>query len=147
MVWWAVATAVWMITLSTAPVQEYLLAAACGLPCAAAALWTRRVLAASWTLRGPWLRPLLVLPVVIVTDAAQVLVAAIRPGQPGGDFETVPTGAVGDDTRSRSRRALATFFLSAAPGSYVLDADPETGHLMVHRLARRGPRLDGLVRQ
>jgi multisubunit Na+/H+ antiporter MnhE subunit len=35
--------------------------------------------------------------------------------------------------------------MSLTPGSYVLDADPETGDLLVHSLSSRGPRMERLV--
>ena len=118
--WWAVAVSVWMISLSTAPLQEYLLAVACGLPCGVAAFAARRATRTSWALRPGWLKPRLLAPVAIVTDAVQVFFAVLRPAQPGGRFETVPTGAVDDTPHARSRRALATFFMSLIP------AMPET---------------------
>ena len=143
--WWAVAFAVWMISLSAAPLQEYLLAVGCAFPCALAAFWARRALEASWMLRPGWLKPLLAVPVIAVSDAAQVLFAVVRPGQPGGRFTKVGTGAVDDVPTARSRRALATLFMSITPGTYVLDADPDTGDLLVHELAHRGPRMEKLV--
>lgn len=143
--WWAVTFSVWMISLSSAPLQEYLLAVGCALPCALAAFGARRALEASWRARPAWLKPLLAVPFVLVSDAIQVFAAVVRPGQPGGRFEKVPTGAVDDGPEARSRRAVATFFMSVTPGSYVLDADPDTGELLVHSLARRGPRMERLV--
>lgn len=142
--WWAVATGIWMVSLSIAPLQEWLLAAACGFPCALAALWARRVLGTSWTLRAAWLKPVLTVPYRIVTDAAEVLLAVVRPGQPGGRFDTVRTGARGDSPEARSRRALATFLLSVTPGTYVLDADPDSGDVLVHSLTARQPGLGAL---
>lgn len=143
--WSAVAFSVWMITLSIAPLQEYLLAGVCGFLCGLTAFWARRALGASWSLRPAWLKPLLAVPFVAVTDLVQVLLAAVRPGRPGGRFITVSTGAVDDGPRARSRRALATWFLSVTPGSYVIDADPDTGRLLVHSLTRRGLRIEKLV--
>jgi multisubunit Na+/H+ antiporter MnhE subunit len=143
--WWAVAFSVWMISLSTAPVQEYLVAGACALPCGLAAFAVRRALEAQWVLRPSWFKPLVMAPVVIVSDAGQALWAVLRQRHQGGRFETVATGAVGDAPAARSRRAVATFLMSLTPGSYVLDADPETGDLLVHSLSSRGPRMERLV--
>ncbi len=145
--WWAIAFSVWMISLSAAPLQEYLLAVACALPCAVAAFGARRAFEASWTLRPGWLKPMLALPAIILSDAAQVLLAVVRPGQPGGRFTTVRTGAVDDVPEARSRRAVATVLMSVTPGSYVLDADPDNGDLMVHALAHRGPGMQKLVEE
>ncbi|HLH29225.1 MAG TPA: hypothetical protein VKW77_09925, partial [Acidimicrobiales bacterium] len=85
------------------------------------------------------------LPVVIVSDAVQVLAAPWRRPQGRGRFETVPTAAAGGSVAGESRRAVATALVSSTPGSYVLDVDPETGDMLVHRLASRGPRIDHLV--
>src|SRR5581483_10378241 len=101
----------------------------------------RRATRASWTVRAAWLRPALILPVAIVSDAAQVLAGALRPNG-AGRFVSVPTGPVGDGTVGRSRRAVATFFMSCTPGSYVLDTDPDSGDLLVHELATGGPRIE-----
>jgi multisubunit Na+/H+ antiporter MnhE subunit len=143
--WWVVAFSVWMITLSIAPLQEYLLAVGCGLICALAAVWARRALEASWVLRPSWVLPLLAVPLIVVTDTVQVLLAPLRPARRRGRFTTVGTRAVDDLPAARSRRAVATWLMSVTPGSYVLDADPDTGDLTVHSLAWRGPRMEKLV--
>jgi multisubunit Na+/H+ antiporter MnhE subunit len=144
--WWALTFSVWMISLSAAPVQEYLLAAGCGLLCAVVAyVARRRALETSWVLRLRWLRPLAAVPLILVTDALQVLAAVVRPGQPGGEFQTVRTGAADATSEERSRRAVAAWMMSVTPGSYALDYDEETGELLVHRLARRGPSMARLV--
>lgn len=144
-VWWAVTFSVWVITLSAAPLQEYLLAAGCGLVAAITVFWARRALEASWTVRLRWLTPIVTVPVIAVTDTVQVLAAVVKRGQPGGRFVRVRTGAVGDGTEARSRRAVATWLMSITPGSFVLDADPDTGDLLVHSLAQRGPRMEKQV--
>ena len=146
LVWWAITVSGWMISLSAAPLQEWLVAVGCGAICAAAACAARRrALQASWRLKPRWLLPLAAVPLIAITDAVQVLTAVIRPGHGGGSFETVRTGALDDGPEARSRRAIATWLMSVTPGSYVLDADPETGDLLVHRLARRGPDMAKLV--
>ncbi|HET6873811.1 MAG TPA: hypothetical protein VFH70_03485 [Acidimicrobiales bacterium] len=141
LVWAAVTFSVWMISLSAAPLQEYLLAAGCSVLAAITACWARRALDVSWTLTPGWLAPLWKVPLVAVTDLAQVVVAALRPGQAGGRFETVHTTATGDAPASRSRRALAAWFMSVSPGSYLLDANPGDGELIVHRLTG-GPGME-----
>jgi multisubunit Na+/H+ antiporter MnhE subunit len=141
-VWWAIACSIWMISLSEAPLQEYLLAVGCGLPAAMAAFWARRAVQDSWTVRAEWVKPLMMLPLILVSDAAQVFLAVVRPGQPGGRFITVQTPAAGNSSRARSRRARDVFFMSVTPGSYVLDADPDTGEMLVHSLASKGPRME-----
>lgn len=142
-VWWALAYAVWLISLSTVPLQELLLAAACALPCGIAAAGTRWAIRDSWWIRVSWLKPMLVLPVAVVTDAAQVLMAGLL--RRGGDFQRVSTGTGGDSSSARGRRALAIGLITSTPGSYVLDIDPESGEMLLHSLASRGPRMERQV--
>lgn len=142
--WWAVAYAVWLMSLSTAPLQELLVGATAALPCGVAAYGARRATGDRWVLRLRWLRPALHLPVVLLTDTFTVLSAALT-GRPVGRFERVPTGAVDDVPPARSERAVATFWVSLTPGSYVVDADPASGELMVHSLPGPGPSMADIV--
>ncbi|HEY3942454.1 MAG TPA: Na+/H+ antiporter subunit E [Acidimicrobiales bacterium] len=141
--WWAVSYSIWLLSLSAVPLQELVVGAAASLPCALAATGMRWATGEAWTVRPRWLRPLLALPLALVSDTIQVLGAVIT--RKGGDFTTVATGVVSDAPAARSRRALATIFMSVSPGNYVLDADPETGDLMVHSLAKRGPRIESYL--
>lgn len=142
--WWAVAYSVWLMSLSAAPLQELLVGAAASLPCGVAAVAARRVAGEHWKLRLRWLRPLLSVPGSLLSDTAAVLISPVR-RRPGG-FEQVPTGAGGANPEDRSRRALATFWLSVTPGTFVVDADPGSGELMVHRCAGAGPAMVRSVR-
>lgn len=140
LLWWAAAYSVYLLSLSTAPLQELLLGAAVSLPCALAAVGARRATRDRWVLAGRWLRPGLAFPAALLTDTATVLAAAVRPSR-RGRFETVATGTAADDPRARSQRAVATFWMSVTPGSYVLDTDPATGRLLVHSLSGPGPSM------
>lgn len=142
-VWWAVTYAVWLISLSTVPLQELLLVAGCSLPCGIAAAGARWAIRDSWWVRVSWLKPMLVLPVAIVTDAAQVLVAGLLRRR--GSFQTISTGTGGDSSSARGRRALTIGLITSTPGSYVLDIDPESGDILLHSLASRGPRMERMV--
>lgn len=144
-VWWALAFGVWLISLSATSGQEFLVAALASLPCGVAAAVAREAIGESWIVRPSWFRPLLFLPVVLFTDAAQVLAAPLRGRQRGGRFETVPTSKGGDTAERRGRRALATVFVSITPGSFVLDIDPNSGDMLIHSLAFRGPRMEQIV--
>lgn len=141
--WWAIAYAVWLISLSSVPLQELLLAAACALPCGVAAAGARWAIRDSWWMRVVWLKPLLVLPFAIVSDAAQVLVAGFR--RRSGSFERISTSTGGDGSADRGRRALSVGLITSTPGSYVIDIDPDSGDLVIHSLAFRGPRMERLV--
>ena len=138
--WWAVAYAVWLMSLSAAPLQELLVGAAASLPCGVAAYGARRATGDRWVLHRSWLRPALRAPLAMVTDTVTVLASALT-GKPAGGFWHVATGAVDDAPPARSQRAVATFWLSLTPGSYAVDSDPSDGRIMIHTLAGRGPSM------
>lgn len=144
-VWWALAYAVWLLSLSTVPLQELAVAALCALPCGVAAAGARWAIGESWAVKPRWLRPMLVLPFAIVSDAIQVLFSALRLQPSEGRFQRVPSSATGSDAHARGRRALATGLVTASPGSYVLDVDPDSGEMLIHSLASRGPRIERRV--
>jgi multisubunit Na+/H+ antiporter MnhE subunit len=146
-VWWGVAFGIWIISLSATSNQEFLIAALASLPCGLAAAIARRAIGESWTVRLSWFRPVLLLPVAIFTDSAQVLAAPLRGRKRGGRFETVPTGNAGDTAEARGHRALATVLASITPGSFVIDVDPESGDLLIHSLAFKGPRMERAVKR
>lgn len=140
LLWWGASFGVWLISLSAVSGQELLVAALASIPCGAAAYGTRRVVGDAWTARPRWFGAALVLPVAIVTDAAQVLWAAATGKK--GRFERVQTGSAGDSTEARSGRGVAVALVSTSPGSYALDVDPGTGEMLVHSLAERGPSVE-----
>ncbi len=113
LVWSALAYGIWLVSLSAVSAQEYVVGSLCALPCGAAAAGARWAVEGSWTLRPAWLLPLLALPVVIVSDAVQVLAAPWRRPQGRGRFETVPTAAAGGSVAGESRRAVATALVHA----------------------------------
>lgn len=145
LLWWGLAYGVWLISLSAISTPEYIVGALCALPCGVAAAGARWAVEGSWTLRPGWLLPLTTVPLAVVCDAAQVLAAPWHRGQPGGDFHTGMTAAKGSSPVGKSRQAIAVALVSLTPGSYVLDVDPESGEMLVHSLARRGPRLERMV--
>lgn len=148
--WAAVAFGFWVVTLSTVPAAELVVAGICALLCGVAAVAARWAIEESWSFDPKWLGPLWRLPAALFTDAGQVLAAPWRQLLPRhrtpGDFEVVPTGAGGDSARARGRRALAVLAVSVTPGTYAVDIDGRSGDLLVHRLARRGPSSEQAVK-
>lgn len=148
--WWAVAFSVWMVSLSAAPLQEYLLATACSFLCGVAAVGARLAARGVWRVRAGWFRPVLLLPITLASDTVQVLLSPLHQGRarrPGGvgRFDKMPTGAIDDVPVARSARAVATILVSVTPGSFVVDADPSDGSLLVHRLGGWGPQMTRVV--
>lgn len=144
-VWWALSLGVWLMSLSAVSSEEYIVAVLASLPCGVAAAGARWAIGESWTLRPAWLAPALLLPVAVFTDAAQVLASPLWSRRRGGRFSTIATGHAGDSARARAGRAVATMIVSTTPGTYVLDIDPDSGEMLVHSLAPKGPSVEKAV--
>jgi hypothetical protein len=136
--WAAVCVGIWLLTLSVITGQEIIVACAAAALCGAAAVGGRRVVGGHWAFRPGWLGWLVKLPVSAVIEAAQVLWSALR-GR-GGEEVTVQLPEDESEQVSASRRGFGAVALSASPGSYVVDADPDRCRLLVHRLGGGAPR-------
>lgn len=82
-----------------------------------------------------WLGPL---PWQVVADTARLTVLLTRHlrGRPAvqGALRELQLGRPEDVARGSARRALGAWVLSFAPGSYVVDVDPDTGVVVLHDL-------------
>lgn len=141
LVWALLTWGIWLLTLTAVDKENLLVGGLSALGCGVAAAAARRVYAGSWRVQASALRPALLLPVAIVTDAVFVLAASWRRSSRGAQVVKVDIGAAGATATAAARRALATLVVSATPSTVVLDADPDSGHLVVHRLPSRGPDL------
>ena len=145
-VWWGLCLGVWLISLSAVPVQELLTALVVSLPCGLAGALARRAAGNTWTFRASWFRVAAVLPVAVLIDVADVLIHAIPGLRRHGSIETIYlSGGEGRGSQASGRRAVATFWMSVTPGTFVADIDPESGEMVFHRLAQSGPRLEQVV--
>ncbi|HEY5985630.1 MAG TPA: Na+/H+ antiporter subunit E [Streptosporangiaceae bacterium] len=148
--WWGAAVGVWLITLSSVTTPDLVAATACGLPCALAARAGRRALRNRWRPRPRWALWLAPLAASVIVDEARVLRLALRrPGhaRPVGEWRGVQLPAGQPDTVASAHRALASVTISATPGTFVVDGDPEEDRLVIHSLARGWPHLDQVVRR
>ena len=147
--WWAAATGVWLLTLSSMSLSEVAVASASGLPCAVAAIAARRAVDGSWPARPAWLRWLVPLPLAVVADTARVLgrAAAVLVGRPvpSGRLRTVRLDRDRPDARWRSRQAVSTVLVSAAPGTVVVDVEVDTGLMRLHALGSGAPAMEDVV--
>lgn len=132
--WWCVAVGIWIASLSAYSGHDLEVAAGCAVPCAAAAVVARRVIAGAWRPPADLLRWAALLPVANAVDAVRVLGWPLRRGAGGGEFRTVDVHAPGEDAAAAGRRAAAAFVLSSTPGSYVVLADENRGTLLIHAL-------------
>lgn len=149
--WWAACVGVWLLTLSSVSLPEVLLATGCALPCAVLAVVARRAVGSSWPVQPGWFPWLLPLPAAIAADGVRVLAraAAVLAGRrmPPGDERTVRLHRDDAPGRWRTRQALATVLVTAAPGTVVLDVDEDSGEMRVHALGDGRPAMEEVVRR
>lgn len=140
--WAAVCVGIWLLTLSSVAVADLCLAVPAGLLCGVLAAAGRRLAEGRWHPRPRWATWLLTLPVTVIADTLGVWRAAARaafyPGQSGRE-RLVQLPADEPDDVAATRRGLVTLVLSASPGSYVIDFDPDRSELLIHTLADSAP--------
>ena len=146
--WWAAAIAIWALTLSSVPPQELIASAICGLPCAVAARAGRKAVGGYWRPRLRWAAWLLPLLVAVPADAARMLAGTIRwfvTRQVPGELQElqIPTGEPPDV--AVARHAVAILTISATPGTFVVDSDPEEDKMVIHTLVSGSPNLERVV--
>lgn len=146
--WWGVSFGIWLLTLSSISAAEILVALSCGLVCGIAARAARIAVGGKWKPHPVWLWWLGPLAVAVVADTARVFVAAVRlwgkADPPVRPHEVqLPTG--GSEDVSAAREALATLAVSAPPGTFVIDTDPDAHRLVVHTLVEGGPSVEEAV--
>lgn len=147
--WWAAAVAIWAVTLSSVPDQELVAAAACGLPCALAARAGRKAIAGSWRPRPGWAAWLLPLLAAVPADAVRLLLLTLRQlrhWDDEGKLEQVRLPAEPPEV-AVARQAAAALVISATPGTFAVDSDPEEGTLVIHTLVSGWPHLEQVVRR
>jgi hypothetical protein len=135
--WAAVCVGVWVLTLSVITWQELALAGSAAVLCGAAAVAARLLVGGRWTVRARWLRWPARLLVSAPLETAQVFGAAAL--RQSGNRTDIPVPKSEPKYVSASRRGFGTLVLSASPGSYVFDGDPDERVLHVHRLGSGAP--------
>lgn len=144
LLWWALCLGVWVVSLSAVSTAELIVAAAVSLPCGALAVAGRVSAHHAWGLRLRWLVPVLSMPAAIVGDTFSVLRSVVR--RDPGHFARVEVGeGRGRGSRPEGRRVASTFWISVAPGSYVVDIDPDTGEALLHVLGSGRPRMERIA--
>lgn len=139
-VWSAACLGVWLLTLSAVSTGELVAGAACSLGVGAVVVAAWRVVGLRPAPKVTTLGPLLILPLAIVADAAQVLALALR-GRVRGSLRHVDTGARGPSPEAVAQRALATLGTAASPASMVLDVDEE-GVMTIHAMPTHGVHME-----
>jgi multisubunit Na+/H+ antiporter MnhE subunit len=148
--WWAAACGVWLLTLSSVSAAELVVALACALPCGLAAWAARLALGERWRVRPQWVWWLGPLALSVFSDAARLLVLAIRPhviDHEVGRLVDVPLREDDAQDVASGRAAIATLAMSATPGTLVVEGDAERRVLTLHSLVPGGSRLERAVRR
>ena len=146
--WWAAAVAIWAQTLSSVSPQELTAAAICGLPCAVAARAGRKAVGGCWRPRLRWTAWLLPLVVAVPADTARMLVGTIRwlaARQVPGELKEIQMPAGEPPDVAAGRHAMAILTISATPGTFVVDSDPEEDKIVIHTLVSGSPHLERVV--
>lgn len=147
--WWAAATGIWLLTLSSMSLPEVSISAAAGLPCAVLAIAARRAVGGSWPPRPAWVRWAAPLPVAVVADGARVLgrAAGVLVGRriEKGEIRPVQLPRERPAPRRQSREAMAVALTNAAPGTVVIDLDDDSGRMLLHALGSGSPSMDEAV--
>jgi multisubunit Na+/H+ antiporter MnhE subunit len=146
--WWGAAVGIWLITLSAVTTPELVVASVCGLLCGLAAWAGRRALGNRWRPRPEWALWLFPLLASIAVDLVRVLWLAVRRPvrtHPLGQWRRIQLRGGEPGAVASAHRALASFTVSATPGTFVVDGDPEEDRLVVHSLVSGWPHLDRVV--
>jgi multisubunit Na+/H+ antiporter MnhE subunit len=145
--WTLAALGIWLLTLSALSWGELLVGAACSVGVGVIAVAAQRAVGRSWKPTAVSMRPFLVLPLAIASDAAQVLSLPLRSRRKSGHFETMDIDAAGSSPRIATRRALATLGTTVTPASIVVDVDDD-GVMTLHSFSTVGVHMEqGFAKQ
>jgi multisubunit Na+/H+ antiporter MnhE subunit len=140
--WSLVGLGVWLLTLSAFSWGELLVGAACSVVVGVIAVAAGRSVGTSWKPSRASLRPFLILPLVIASDAVQVLSLPLRRRQgPLGHFETMEINAAKSSPYAATRKAFAILGTTVTPASIVVDVNDE-GVMTLHRLPTAGIHME-----
>ncbi|OBH18354.1 Na+/H+ antiporter subunit E [Mycolicibacter sinensis] len=145
LLWWLVAAALWVVTLTERTAAELAAAALCTFPCAVAARAARRANSGSWRFRRGWLRWLPTIAGELLTQTAQVWAYVLVPSR--RSRSTIGRVTLPDEPApvAGARRAAATLALATTPGTVVLDSAAQT--VLVHRVGQRPGALETAVQR
>jgi len=147
--WWAVLVVVWLLLVDTFAASEFVVGAvAAAIAASAAAAVHRRGYIRFWP-RLAWSREVPSLIWETTLDCGRLADAlwqrVVLRKRVHGEMFRVPFDRGGDNGRDGARRALVNFAVSLTPNSYVVDIDPESDTLLVHRLVAAP--LDRILRR
>lgn len=135
-VWWAAWTAVlfwlWLAFVGEWDETEWVAAALAAVVAATAAAVVRHQHELRFRFRLRWLREAARVPLQVVIDFGLLVLALPRRGE--GLFRARPTGPKGRTSEAAGRAAFISVVATFSPNAYVVDADRETGEVLLHDL-------------
>ena len=134
--WWVALYAIYLGAISTISATEIVVGAAAAAAGAVAAVAARHALLTadndgSYRPRARWLAPL---PAQVIRDLARLTRRRVH-----GEYGDI---ALPPDDRAAAQRGLAALVISAPPGTYVVEVDPDDDVLLVHRIGREPSALE-----
>jgi multisubunit Na+/H+ antiporter MnhE subunit len=146
--WSGTSLGIWLLTLSSLSWGELVVGGACSLAVGVVTVAAQRAVGARWAPTASSLRPVLAVPLAIVTNAVQVVALPFRRPDASGRFESVDIDAAGQSPEAATRRAIATLATTATPASIVVDVDSDSGVMKFHALPTSGTDVKkGFVKQ
>lgn len=142
LVWWVLTAAVWLATVTSLTSAELAVAVACTLPCAVAARAARRANRGRWRFRIGWLRWVAIVMLEVPVQTAQAwayalkALPAISVRRRRGVISEVALPPEPEPVAA-ARRAAVVLAFATTPGTIVLESDPCSGNVLLHR-ARPG---------
>lgn len=131
-VWWLLCVAVWLASLTSLSVDDVVLGVACALPCAFGAVGARALVESSWQPRLAWMRWYVKVPWAVLLQTVRLLWRAFSGRGIAGVFQTVQLPEAEAEDVSTARQGLLGLALSASPGAYIVDIDPDTRQTLIH---------------
>lgn len=146
--WWGLMVGIWVLTLSSVPFEELVIAVAGALPCAVAVRSSRRAAGGQWRPHLSWVTWVAPVAVAVWADTGRLMAVAVKAvlglEQPTGELSRVQLPAEGG-ARASARHAIGAIFLSSTPGTFVMDEDPDTSMLVVHSIVSGPPSVEEVI--
>lgn len=139
-VWAGLCFGIWFLTLSSVTSEDVLLAALAAVLAAICAVGGRRFAGGRWRLRMAWVRWYVGLPVSILLDTIKVLSLVYSARRNYGRTERLGLPTDEEHDVAAGRCAIGAMAVSSAPGTYVVDADPDEHRMTVHAVGRPAPK-------
>jgi len=136
--WWAALLAIWVVLVDTVRVDELIAGAVAAAVAASIALAVHRLGYIQFAPRAAWLRETPAIAWNVLVDCGLLGAAlwrrVVHRRRIHGVMLRMPFHYGDDNGRDGARRALVNYAVSLTPNTYVVDIDPDSDSILVHRL-------------